>query len=176
VTVNAVFRVDTRPYTAYDNPSLPVAAWIAQGGVAGDATAGSVFMNFHFKDDPQDVSEFFNLEQMSIDIATDANVEVRMETLQMDQLSVNRPASPQVWHLQLNGISGLATGAMPLLSNQLPLWLGSPAGGEGSSGLSFEFLNIDLRLYAITIQGYMWGPRSVLAPGGPQRPIGGLFG
>ena len=59
---------------------------------------------------------------------------------------------------------------------RLPIWLGVVGRQEGDSVITFQFDNVNLRLYQIVIQGYMWGPRSVLAPGGPRRPVGGLFG
>jgi len=177
VTVAGEFRVDVRPYSGYDDPSLPIAAWIAQAGIVGDASGGSVFIDFLFQrsDDPQ-ISELFNLEQLSADTSTGVDRSFSIETLAMDTLAPNRPASPQKWADNVFNVSGVGIAATSIRSTELPLWLGAPNRVEGNGGIRIIFTNINLLLYAVTVQGYMWGPRSVLAQGGPRRPLDGLFG
>lgn len=177
MAVAQTFRVDVRPYSGYADPSLPVAAWIAQAGIAGDASGGNLFIDFLFQpSDDEQISELFNLEQLSIDTTAAADHAGLMATINMDSLAPNRPASTQMWRVLIQG-SGLGVAAIDIGQfSVLPLWLGSPSKTEGNGGLRFEFANVDLRLFAVTIQGYMWGPRSVLAAGGPRRPVGGLFG
>ena len=178
MTVSGQFRVDTRPYSGYTETGLPIGSYIAQAGIAGDASGGSVIINFLFQpSEEQRVSESYNLEQLAIDISDGSSISLLIATQNMDNLAPERNASPQKW--ALDGAPHQSDAAMPLASLAgLPLWLGSPARVAPSSeaGLRLTFLNVDLRLYAVTIQGYIWGPRSVLAPGGPQRPIGGFLG
>ena len=178
MVVTATFRVDVRPYSGYDDPSFPIAAWIAQGGVAGDPSGGAVFMDFLFqRSDDNQVSELFSLEQFSADTTGNLDDAGVVETLNMDSLAPNRPASTQKWQFRTEGLGAtLAVSVTSLRSLGLPLWLGTPNRTEGNGGLRVLFTNVDLRLYAITLQGYMWGPRSVLAPGGPRRPVSGLLG
>jgi len=177
MAVLVTFRVDVRPYTAYDDPSLPIAAWVAQGGVAGDASGGFVIMTFQFQsDDNPQISELFNLEMISMDTSASAAIQAMFETVAMDTLAPNRPGSSQRWHMNTVATS-VGTSALSMEeSNILPLWLGSPSRVEGLGGLRITTPNVDLLLYAVTLQGYIWGPRSVLAQGGPRRPVGGLFG
>lgn len=178
MSVTDEFRIDIRPYSAYEDPSFPIAAYVAQGGSVGDGTAGNLFMQFLFKRTADNaVSELFSLEQLAIDSTGTANVEGTIKTLNMDSLAINRPLSPQTWRVLLQPATGMSvpTAMDTNKNNFLPLWLGAPFLGEGNSGLEFEWPNTDLRLYQVIIQGYIWGPRSVLAPGGPRRPISGLF-
>jgi len=178
MAVTANFRVDIRPYSGYSDPSLPIASWVAQGGIAGDASGGTIFMNFLFqRDEDAQISELFNLEQIAFDTSTEAVVDVQLDTRNMDTLAPNRPLTDQRWMFSTDGVA--ATGSSALRLDQsllLPIWLGSPNRVEGESGLRFQTNNIDLLLLLATLQGYMWGPRSVLANGGPRRPVGGLFG
>jgi len=177
VSFGVSFRVDVRPYSGYDSPGLPIAAWISQGGTVGDASGGVINMDFLFqRDDDAQVSELFNLEQISVDTTSATSRDFTIQTLNMDNLAPNRPASTQKWKSNSQFGSGLSNSAFDLdNANILPLWLGAPNRGEGDVGLRIFWPNIDLLLFAVTLQGYMWGPRSVLAPGGPQRPVGGLF-
>lgn len=178
MTVSAEFRVDVRPYSGYDDPSLPIAAWISQGGLAGDVSGGSIFMDFLFQraDDAQ-VTELFNLEQLSVDTSAESPSTFMLSTLTMDNLAPNRPASPQKWKGDTSSVVSASSSATPLFNvTILPLWLGAPNKVEGNGGLRLQTVNTNGVLVAATLQGYMWGPRSVLAPGGPRRPVGGLFG
>lgn len=178
MTVSGTFRVDIRPYSGYDDPGLPIGAWIAQGGIAGDASGGQVIMDFLFKQgDDNLVTELYSLDQISVDTTSATTIEIVMETLNMDSLAFNRLASTQKWIMQARNVgSTLGGNVVPLDEIQaLPIWLGSPNATEGDSGLRYRFLNIDLILFAVLLQGYIWGPRSVLAEGGPRRPVGGLF-
>lgn len=179
MSVGFAFRVDIRPYSGYSDPSLPIAAWIAQGGAVGNASGGALTMSFLFqRDEDAQISELFNLEQISFDTSTDVNRVGMLSTINMDTLAPNRPVSDQIWRIDTfgdGGPIGLSAGNLDRLL-QHPLWLGAPNRVEGDSGLRVTWPNVDLLLYLVTLQGYMWGPRSVLANGGPQRPVGGLFG
>lgn len=180
MSVLARFRVDVRPYSGYNDPALPISGWIAQGGAVGDASGGNLTMDFNFMDGEEipRISELFNLEQIAID-TTGGSEGLFMETRNMDNLSPARAGSPQKWAWIVSVVLGnaaLRNDATP--KGPLPIWLGAPNQDAPSSeaGLRFTWANTNLRLYAITIQGYRWGPRSVLAPGGPQRPPFGYFG
>lgn len=178
MTVTDNFRVDIRRFSGYSNPALPIASYISQGGSVGDASGGSVFQNLLFRlGSEPDVSRslMYNLEQLSADISANTAEDVLFRTLNMGQLAPNRPESPQKWILSLRN-DGVDEGAANIAHIAgLPLWLGSPNAGGSDAGIRWEWDNIDLRLYAVTIQGYIWGPRSVLADGGPQRPPNGMF-
>jgi len=180
MSVSIFFRVDTRPYSAYRDPSLPIAAYIAQGGVAGNASGGEVLMAFRFQGAETDarVSQMYNLEQLSIDTTDGTGRAVRIDTINMDALAPARQASPQMWQTTLVAFPGSLGSGLVLPATQLPIWLGAPAvdPASGDGAIRFTFANVDLILYAITIQGYIWSPRSVLAEGGPQRPVRSLFG
>jgi len=177
VSVGFDFRVDIRPYSGYEDPSLPIASWISQAGAAGNASGGSFNMGFFFQLDGDPlISELFSLEQISFDTSVETNRNLLLQTVNMDNLAPNRPGSTQFWKFQIDAVFSTGVSAIPLANTMLPLWLGSPNRDEGDSGLRITTSNTDLVLYAATLQGYMWGPRSVLAQGGPRRPTGGLFG
>lgn len=177
MTVSVTFRVDIRPYSGYSDPGLPIAAWIAQGGIAGDASGGNVILNFFFQlDDDPLISELFNLEQIAADTDGATSQEFIITFRNMDNLAFNRQLSDRIWRFQttasLAGFSALTLDR----ADVLPLWIGAPNRDEGDSGIRIQAANVLNRLYQITLQGYLWGPRSVLAEGGPRRPPGGLFG
>jgi len=177
MTVSGDFRIDVRPYSGYVEPSLPIAAYIGQGSLIGDASGGTINFSFVYqRNDDAQISEMFNLEQLAMDSSLNDFLPVTMRLVAMDSLSQNRPAFGQIWSLELDAISGSTDTALSSRRPQLPLWFGSPNRDEGDGLVRFTTVNTDLALYAVTIQGYMWGPRSVLAPGGPQRPVGSLFG
>ena len=171
------FRIDVRPYSGYIDPSLPIAAYVGQGSLVGDASGGTIDFGFVYqRNDDAQISEMFNLEQLAMDSSVNGALPVTMRLVAMDSLSQNRPMFGQIWGFQLLSISGSTNNARNIDALSLPLWFGSPNRDEGDGLIRFTVPNVDLELYAVTIQGYIWGPRSVMAPGGPQRPLGSLFG
>ena len=176
MAVGFSFRVDVRPYSGYANPSLPIAAWVGQGTAVGDATGGNLNMDFFFQNDDEAlITELFNLEQVALDTTAGVNTPGILRLISMDNLAPNRPMFGQIWSFTMNTRLG-DTAIDMTRGSVLPLWLGAPNREEGDSGIRFFFDNVDARIYGVTIQGYIWGPRSVLAEGGPQRPPNGLFG
>jgi len=173
------FNYDIRPYTGYSDPGLPIASYIAQGGLVGDASGGNVIFTFIMMTEQEEkITEMFNLEELELD--TDGAGEAfLMETVNMDSLSRNRSASKRKWQGATIAFGSDSASPFLHLSTFRPMWLGSPNldARAGTAGLRFSFANTDLRLYAVTIQGYIWSSRSILADGGPRRPLGGgLFG
>jgi len=176
MSVGFTFRVDIRPFSGSSDPRLPIASWVAQGGAVGNASGGALNMDFPFqRDGDAQISELFNLEQMAVDTSTAVARGFTLTALNLDSLSQNRPLTDVIWFFQTVS-DGLTLSALDMDQNILPLWLGTPNRFEGDSGLRLNTPNIDLLLYLVTLEGYMWGPRSVLADGGPQRPVSGMFG
>lgn len=180
MTVIGVFRYDVRPYSAYADPGLPVASYIAQGGLAGDASGGTVIFDFEYMTEQDElITELFNVEAIEVDTDNAAQDTYLVETVNMDSLSRNRDASKRKWSGITNPSNGSNSAIRMDIALGRPLWLGSPnlSARAGSANLRFSFINTNLRLFAVTIQGYIWSSRSILAEGGPRRPIGGgLFG
>ncbi len=178
MSVFGTFRIDIRPYSGYQAPRLPVASWIAQSGQVGDASGGIVRANFLFElEGGVRITELFNIEQMAVDMTSTTARQFHLATVNMDTLAPTRQASPQIWSLITEAGINNFDAMDPRRLAGLPLWLGAPASDApaGDKGVSVTFANVDLLLYAVTLQGYMWGPRAVLAEGGPRRPVGGFF-
>jgi len=177
VSVSADFPIEYRPFSGYDDPSLPIASYIGQGGMAGDASGGSVVMSILFQqmETGRGTPNMFNLEQLSIDVATNVNFAVLMRTLNMGRLAPTRVTSPEKWVLGVTSDTVDDSALELTFLSGLPLWLDAPSNLTGDAGLRLEFTNLNLELYAATIRGYIWSPRSVLAQGGPQRPLNGMF-
>jgi len=180
MTVTGSFNYDIRPYAGHADPSLPIASYLAQGGLVGDASGGTVSFTFVFMGEQETkITELFNLEQFEVDTNSTTPRIATLETVNMDSLSRNRSASKRKW--QAATISGsVGESALSLEQSTFrPLWLGSPNldARAGTAGLRVSFVNIVTLLFSVTIQGYIWSSRSILAAGGPQRPVGGgLFG
>jgi len=178
MTVVGSFAYSVRPYSGYSEPGLPIASYIAQGGLVGDASGGNVVFTFEYMTEQEEkITELFNLEQYEVD--TDGTAQTFMiETVNMDTLSRNRAASKRKW-ANSTSTHDSDSALNPIEDLVRPVWLGSPNldARAGTAGLRFTFINSNLRLFAVTIQGYIWSARSILAEGGPRRPVGGgLFG
>jgi len=171
VTIQVEFRFETRPYTGYVDPAFPIGAWIGSGRLLGNATGGVAQMNFLAQQsEAQRVTELYNIEQVAVSVDHNSTILAAMFTEQMDVLNPNvRATQVQRWRILLTSDSNDAIMSLGDLAG-LPIWLGAPTDGGAAAGISFTFPNIDTRNYDVTVQGYIWGPRSMVAPGGPQRP------
>lgn len=176
MTVSADFRVETRPYSGYDDPGLPIAAYVASGEATGDASGGFVNLTFRFQiAEGANVTERYNLEQLHVDVQTGTNTAVVMVLQGMDHIQFPfRPMARQEWTMILNS-NGVADSSLPVSELAgLPIWMGMPVPGV-DAGVEFQFPNLDTVLFTASVQGYIWGPRSILAEGGPRRPPNGFF-
>lgn len=177
MSVATNFRTEVRPYSGYDAPALPVGAWIAQGVITGDASGGASQMNFLFQfgNNPLN-SQLYSLEQFTAE-SNSANTEQGdFETINMDRLTSQLvlPVTRQAFTITADAI-GSAVASLGDMAG-LPFWLGGPNVANLECGLRFQFQNTNTRVHTVSCQGYIWGPRSMLAEGGPQRPLNGFFG
>jgi len=177
VAVTTDFDVFVRPYSGYEDPSFPIATYIASGTEVGNGTGGTMVLRYLFQRAvAQDISELYNIEQFAIHVDENMDIGANIETLNMDHLGGPILALIQRWNLLLD-FAGVGMGCATSIQSQngLPKWLGRPQTGV-DAGVQIEFVNTLLVNYTATLQGYIWGPRAVLAQGGPQRPPFGYFG
>jgi len=177
MTVSISESIHPRPWRGYDDPGLPVGMYFAQSAVTGDASGGDMIVFFDFKGEGEPVSgRFYNLEQINIfhsDITqqTGHMVANNFETLGPVGL-VNRQ-----WRFLLQDNANGVSAVNAAQSERLPLFLGSVAPVASlAATLEVGVDNIDLTSLVVTIQGYIWEPRSIQAEGGLRRPIDSLYG
>lgn len=177
MTIRTNFRTEMRPFTGYDDPALPVGAWVAQGSITGDVSGGFVQMTFLFQFGQQEHnSQLYSVERAYIEVGEAAVTDHVgfIQTRNMDRMAPGR-ALFQRWAIRTltdgsnNSVSAFASQA------GFPMWLGQPFAALLECGVEVQFENINLAGFACVLQGYVWGPRSIIAPGGPQRPPNGFL-
>ncbi len=176
--MTAIFEVhvDQRIWRGYDDPGLPSGMWVAQGAVTGDATGGLQAVQCVFRQGGVASGRFFNIEQIEVFHSSSATKDVALIASNWDRVSAVGLINKQ-WRAEIrgnaNGVSAMSTNtAFPL-----PIFLGVTAVvPEIPSQVQVSILNVDLTSLVVTIQGYTWGPRSVMAEGGLRRPADSLFG
>ena len=166
-------------FRGFDDPALPTGIWWGTGVLVGDASGGSMQVRFSLKTEGQPVSgEMWNLEQAMAFIGSDQSRDAFITAAGLSP-SRDLPGVDAIYRAVLSdmgpgqGQSGLANEF-----SQLPLFLGSVRGGADTSatiGLGLVNLTAAVAL-SCSMMGYIWGARSILAEGGPQRPPRGLFG
>ena len=165
-----------RAFAGYELPALPEGFWTASSSVTGDATGGIRQVRVKFQEADQGQSgNMFSLEQLSITIDNETGRPFIISTVNMDRMG------------NLVGlystVGSLASGAASIVGAAIvntsaigtrASWLGAPF-EAGEALVTFATDNADGELFSVFAQGYIWGPRSVLAAGGPQRPAGGMY-
>lgn len=167
-----------RQWRGYDDPGLPVGMFIAQGIVTGDASGGRMAIQFLFRPEGIPVSgRFFNIEQMEATHTPPvADGAVDLNAAEFDLIG-STTLIDRFWRLEhrSNGVVGALT--WERAPNLLPLFLGAPRRDAAfASQFNVGTLNTLNQTWSVTIQGYIWEPRSVMAEGGLRRPVDSLYG
>lgn len=152
--------------------------YFAQSAVTGDASGGDMIVFFDFKGEGEPISgRFFNLEQFNVfhSVVTAKNGHLaanNFETLGPVGL-VNRQ-----WRFTLDdNANGFAALSNTIFTMPLPLFIGSVAPvADLAATIEVGINNVDLSSLVVTIQGYIWEPRSIQAEGGLRRPLDSLYG
>ncbi len=177
MTVSVSNAISIRPWRGYDDPGLPVGMYFAQNSVVGDATAGDMSIFFEFKGEGEPVSgRFFNVEQIN---AFHSNQSSRAGHIVANNWETIGPVGlvNRQWKFQLVDNANDVAAMSDTLYFPLPLFLGSVAPlASLAADLEVGTANIDLASLTVTIQGYIWEPRSIQAPGGLRRPVDSLYG
>lgn len=178
MSITTESRVEMRPWNGFEDPGLPEGAWVASDIVSGDGSGGFMRVNFNFflANDPLS-SRMFSLEQWSAGFGTSLLGDALglIQITGFDRLTTARLMQDRFYAFDLIDTLLVATAARP---EQFPrsIWLGPPGEAGTGAAVSFQTANLNTVGMRVTAQGYVWGPRSRLAAGGPRRPPGPVFG
>jgi len=177
MTVSVLTHVQQRPWRGYEDPGLPVGMYISQNAVTGDASGGDMVVIFVFRGEGSAASgRFYNIEQVD---AHHSVASTRPFALKATNWDLTGPAGlvNREWTAELtdnsNGVSAMNT----IRQFPLPIFLGITAPVASlAAQLEFSVNNVDVTSLVVTVQGYIWEPRSVLTEGGLRRPVDSLYG
>lgn len=185
MTVIARVGWQAAPWRGYDDPSLPEGIWFASPVVIGDASGGTSSAQVLFGDEGDPLSgDIFTVETIEAFISDPTGflgfwniigMAPAFQSSFIDRLGFLQFGSGGAVFGQSLIHGGRGGGStMPLL----PLVLGTRRGTADSlAAFSVGTDNIGVGdSLAVACMGYRWGPRSILAPGGPQRPARSIFG
>lgn len=177
MTVSVSDGIATRAWRGYDDPGLPVGMYFAQNAVTGDASGGDMIVFFNFKGEGNPVSgRFFNLEQVNAFHSVNTTKAGHFVANNWETVGPVGLANRQ-WTFQLVDNGNDVAAMNPALTPALPIFLGSAAPlADLAATFEVGINNVDLTSLVVTIQGYIWEPRSIQAEGGLRRPVDSLYG
>jgi len=157
---------------------LPTGSWYAQGSVTGNATGGGMSVLFNFAFVGERNANLYSLEKMqgSISAAAPATAMVAVENMG-EEMDITD--SFQSYGVLFTDNGSSVTPRLSLDGRSLaflPLFMGAKQALAVTGRIRVEAENTDSVTLAIRLEGYLWSARSVLADGGPQRPVGGRYG
>jgi len=178
MTVTLTDSPTLRPFAAYADPGLPEGYWASHLSLLGDATGGLQSINIRMSASAQpNPSTIWSLEQLAIFHGTGGGLNIRMDYGGFDVFPVGSSSSTLLKLLQI-ALFDLGTAssgsAMNLVDTKVSTFLGS-ARKDVNVDLSFDSDNADGVGFSVFAQGYYWGPGAINAPGGPRRPVEGLY-
>lgn len=177
MTIVADAHVQQRTWRGYDDPGLPVGMFITQGTVLGDASGGRQLVIFTFKGEAEPASgRFYNLEQVEIHYTQVGSIAFALVATNWDIIGPTGLVNRQ-WGGSLADNNNNVTAMTTFLQLPLPIFLGTAAPVSAlSAQLEVGVPNILAQTLLVTLQGYIWEPRSVMAEGGLRRPVDSLYG
>jgi hypothetical protein len=165
-------------YNGFLNPALPVGFWEFEQTLTGDGTAGQNNIRAIFTETGAELNEqLYSIEQI-LTRRTTATAEAG--TMDIQGWGTNRAVGAGVSRGLVMEFPAPA-GYVAITSHdqgkvQLPIWLGGQRKAGGQVYVELVTTNTSGVTQKIHMLGYIWHARSVLSPGGPQRPTGSLFG
>jgi len=175
MAVQVNFRIDQLPWAGYEEPGLPTGAWIAQGTVTGQSVVGSMVIGIliQIASDPLS-SRLYNIEQLMLSKTESLQETVNGRVNNMGHLVQDRPLARRQFSIPMLTAGNSFTSSDPTLIR--PIFLGAPSGANLECGVDFRIDDNPGVIFDVTVQGYIWEPRSLLAPGGLRRPVGSIYG
>ncbi len=174
MSVLAAQPVEFQRFSGWSDPRYPEGYWWGSVTGTGDGTGGSNNLAINFTQPAGSrSSKMFDLEQLAIHSGDTTALVGRLELANSEGPSNAGLRGILAVELQafVDG-SGLSGRDLTFL----PLFLGSERSAALAFSLAFVIVNVDTEVVTLEAQGYWWGARSVLVPGGPQRPPTGLYG
>lgn len=174
MTVANTEPVFYRRFSGFTEKHLPEGWWWGRVEVTGDASGGQANLSLAFAPvSAAKSSRIFNLEQMSF--RTD---DVGAGTIQFQGSNFVGPGGNTLLHVWGDALVNGQTQSFLSGASQsaLPIFLGSANLQTLQAAYTAVMGNSNLDVFVFEAQGYWWGPRSILVPGGPQRPPFPMYG
>jgi len=177
VSIIEVVTAGYRPYASYDDPTLPVGQWVGGGTVTGNSSGGFEMVQIDFSKNTQlRSSQTYSLEGVSIYCTATAQVSMGVAAFNLDPDMVRAAGLSRAFAMLLEATPADASIRLSGSgASILPVFLGRQNNPNISTGISFALVNVNSEQLRVTAEGYVWGARSVSMPGGPQRPLQGLY-
>lgn len=167
--------VARREFPGYPDPSLPIGIWQGTGQVIGDASGGNMEVDLVFnRSTAERDGNFYSFDQLMIN-STDVGG-TRVGELFFFNLGTVVGLIFQRYAIQMlishpGNFANIRTEGLAFL----PLFMGRQFREGVTTGLAIAFANINTAIVDMSAMGYVWGPRSINSPGGPSRPLQGIF-
>lgn len=180
MSVSATARVLLRRFNGYTDPRYPIAFWAARQAILGNGTGGEQEIRIEFASGTEAAlnSNMYSLEQIGVLTSNNVDANGVIITRNMDPIIASLTNVENATHFQIEAVGTPSQGAA-IAARDAGALRGMFLGGQDllPQGTRIQIVtpNVDLSLFTVTVQGYVWGARSVLADGGPQRPPTGLY-
>jgi len=162
--------VKTR-FPGYLDPSLPGGTWLGSSTATGDGSGGVVEVDLVTSPAtaPFD-SLFYSLEKISVTYTFGTAGAGRLQILNLGQIISRIFAFPLVLDPDASNLD-IAGRDFALF----PLFLGQQINRNATSAIAFQADNQNAETLRFQAEGYYWDVESANAPGGPSRPVQGMY-
>lgn len=158
------------------DPGLPEQAWRATGRLTGDATGGLMTLQLDVQKSTEPLSaRMWSLEFLAVGLSTVVST-IDLTSSNLGEVLGLAPLVGMGYALETQGVPGGRESILPRDLTFLPWFLGAPRQKGVQAGINLALSNLNAAVVDVWMKGYVWGPRSQTAEGGPRRPLGSVFG
>ena len=171
MSVLATTSILREMFAGYEDPALPEGTWRGETAITGDASGGIMSAAILFNEGTGVARDarYYSLEM--INCFTDGNAS-RAMALSVIAMGGFAARSYLIDALVFNTTDALQD---PRSLEFLPTWLGNQNAEGSSTNIQLVLNNLNGETMTFIAMGYLWGPRSINAEGGPSRPLQGRF-
>lgn len=173
MSVITVGDISFAPYAMYNDPGLPERIWRASLSSLGDASGGVNTCQLNLKSAGVSPGNIFSLERLSFHATAVGVTAVKTSLGGMETWPPGFDI-PE-WTDLVRANDAGTTADLPLLNALTRLFIGRAADDGTAGTIAFQTSNDDGETNDVTVTGYLWTPGAINAPGGPRRPLEGVF-
>lgn len=165
-----------RRFQGYADPRFPIGQWSRQEVVTGTGDGGDITLNFVFHHPSAGINpNLYSLERFfAVDTSGSAGV-LGLRTINMDEPGAGDTG---LWAVALEMLvteGGYQAVRPSDISGLVGTFLGRTSNQAATSSLTVEHDNVLGNILTVGVGGFVWDTRSVMADGGPCRPIPSLY-
>jgi hypothetical protein len=163
--------VGSKGFSGWQEPQYPSGYHLTEGAIVGTTSGGDMVLGFDFALASElRNSQYYSIEDLRVTVFEQAESNLELSIVNFDSAITTR------FSVRVEGTdSGFGSAEPHVVRGLQGLFLGRQASASAVTSVDITANNNDGVLMRVFLAGYIWSSRSTNVPGGPQRPLTGMY-